>query len=288
MSDQIENHRVLEFNGRVEHLLQQQGSRFRMAVSESSYNGKSAEVVRQFGQVTAVRKQDRHADLPTVEVPHSRRWVDPRRYEFAEFEDQADRLRVMLSSSPEYAKAFAMSLGRAMDDEIIEAATGSAKTGETGGSTETFDTSAFQVAAGGVGMTIDKLRAAKRLFRAEENDLDNDPLYLAISAQEEEDLLNETQMISLDYNDRAVLVEGRLTRFMGFNFIHSERLADDGTTRSCFAWVKSGLHLGIWEGIRTPIDWIPRKQAWQTAGIMDIGATRTQQGKVVEILSTIS
>jgi hypothetical protein len=123
---------------------------------------------------------------------------------------------------------------------------------------------------------------------AAEVDLDMDPLYCAVSAREIRALFEETQVISLDYNTNAVLVDGKLKPFMGFNFVHSERLSNDGTDRSCICWARSGLHLGVWEGIRTPIDWIPERQAWQTAGVMDIGATRTQQKKVVNILCAIA
>lgn len=286
MSDTIETHRILAFQGRVEHLLQQGASRFRGKVSEGTYTGKSAEAVRQFGAVAAQKKVDRHADLPVVSVPTDRRWVDPTRYEFRDFEDDVDRLRTAMESSPRYAESFAKALARAMDDEVIQAATGSARIGEQGAGTETFDTTNFQIASGSASMTIDKLRDAKEKFLAQENDPDA-RYYCAISAKEHKSLLTETQAISLDYNNKPVLVEGMIMRFMGFDFVHTERLQDDGTDRSCFAWVEDGLHLGIWAGIRTPIDWIPEKQAWQTAGVGDFGATRTQQGKVVNILCAV-
>ena len=48
--------------------------------------------------------------------------------------------------------------------------------------------------------------------------------YVGMSGQQMDNMLNQAQAISLDFNDRPVLVDGKIMGFMGFNFIHSERL----------------------------------------------------------------
>jgi hypothetical protein len=240
--------------------------------------------VEQIGTVTAVQKQGRHADLSTVETPHSRRWVTPTTYQFRDFVDQPDTLRMLFSPQGHYARAFANALGRAMDDAIIAAATGTSVTGEEAGSTEAFDTTNYSIASSSVGMTVAKLISAKEKLLAAEVDED-DEIFVILASDQIEDLLGETQVTSIDYNSVRTLVEGGISRFMGMTFIHSERLAYTGSTdRYCLCWAKSGMHLGIWDEIRTPIDWLPEKQAWQVAGIGDFGATRLEQGKVVRII----
>ena len=282
MSDQITTARSLEFTTRVQHLLQQRGSRFRTAVMEGSHTGKQAVPVDQIGLVTAVLKTGRHADLPTVEVPHARRWVTPRTYQFRDFIDNPDTLRQLWSPNNQYAVSFANALGRAMDDEIITALNATATTGETATGTETFP-AANIIGTVTVGMTVTKLRQAMEFFRSNEVS-DDEEFYCAMASDQIEDLMNETQVISLDYNTNRVLVDGKLTPFMGFNFIHSERLnTDSNSDRQVLCWAKSGMHLGVWENIKTPIDWIPEKQAWQVAGVGDFGATRLELNKVVEL-----
>jgi hypothetical protein len=284
VSDQITVARSQQFNAVVKHLLQQKGSLLRSKVTEGSYTGKQAVAVNQIGLVAAQKKNARHAELPIVSTPHARRWVSPSRYEFRDFFDSADRLRMLFDPKSDYAEAFAMALGRAMDDEIIAAAFAASKVGEEGDDTEAFDTTNFQIVAGGVGMTVAKLRLAKRKFRAAQVPQD-EPLFCSITAAQHDNLLTETQATNLDYTDKPVLVDGRITRFMGFNFVDIERLGVDGSAaRRCIAWARSGLHLGVWEDVRTPIDWLPERQAWQVAGVGDFGATRTEQGKVIEIL----
>jgi len=108
---------------------------------------------------------------------------------------------------------------------------------------------------------------------------------VVITAQQHDDLLNEAQAISLDYNTRPVLVDGKITAFMGFNFVHCERLPVDGSSyRRVPAYAKSGVHLGMWNDINTQISMRDDKgYATQVYVKGTFGATRTEEKKVVEI-----
>ena len=129
MSNEILDWSVIDYKSTVELLLQQQGSRFRGMVVEDSYHGKSGAAVNQIGAVTAQKRTTRHADTPLIETPHDRRWVFPSDYEWADLIDDADKLRTIADPTSPYAVNGAMSLGRAMDDLIITAATASSLTG---------------------------------------------------------------------------------------------------------------------------------------------------------------
>jgi hypothetical protein len=120
---------------------------------------------------------------------------------------------------------------------------------------------------------------------AGEVDVDNEQLFAVITAQQHDDLLSEAQAISLDYNTRPVLVDGRITAFMGFNFIHCERLtADASTYRRVPVFAKSGLHLGMWNDINTMVsERADKGYATQVYVKGTFGATRTEEKKIVEI-----
>ena len=282
MSTQITTARSQEFTTRVEHLVQQVGSRLRECVETGSHTGKQAVPVDQIGTVTAVVKQGRHADLPTVEVPHARRWVLPTTYQFRDFIDNPDTLRMLWEPNNRYARAFANALGRAVDDEIITAFDASSTTGEAGSGSESF-ASSQEIGTATLGMTVTKLRQAMETFRAAEVS-DDEEFYCVMASDQIEDLMSETQVVSFDYNSNKVLVDGKITGFMGFNFKHSERLGTSGGDRKVMAWAKSGMYLGLWEDMKTPIDWLPEKQSWQVAGTLDCGATRLELQKVVRLL----
>lgn len=292
MADQIENWRVLQFNARVNHLLQQSRSKFREAVMEGSHTGKQASVVDQVGSVELLERHGRATDLDLVDIELKRRWVAPTRFGARKILDDLDQLEVLLSPKSNFAEALRKGANRKIDQVINSAFLGAAMIGENGASSETFDTTNSQIVHGSVGMTVAKLRTAREKFQLQEVDLDEEELYCAISPKQENNLLAETQVNSRDYNEtrdgKPVLVNGRLNKFLGFNFIVTNRLSIASTTRSCVAWVKSGMYLGMWSDVKTPIDWLPEKQSWQIAVTAYFGATRLENGRVIEIQCTES
>lgn len=281
MSNEILDWSVIDYKSTVEALLQQRGSKFRGAVMEDSYHGKSGAAVNQIGAVNAQARTTRHADTPLIETPHDKRWVNPTDYEWADLIDDQDKLKIISDPTSPYAINGAMALGRAMDDVIITAATGTALTGEDGTTSTAFSNTASTTSGG---MTVAKLREAMQLLLAAEVDVDNEPLYCAIGAQQHDDLLGETQAVSLDYTNKPVLVDGRIKAFMGFNFIDSQRLALSGTDRTAICWAKSGLHLGIWNDINARItERDDKSYSTQVYVKGTFGATRVEENKVVAI-----
>jgi len=282
-----------DFTTEVKLLLQQNDSRFGPAVTSRSFVGKDAKAVEQIGAVVAQKRTTRHADTPLIDTPHDARWVYPVDYEFADLIDEQDELRAIASFESSYVQNAANAMRRAQDDEIIDAFfSETTKTGEDAGTTTVWSTfvsanADHLIATGSVGMSVAKLRAAKKAFLAADVDIDSDPLFVSIGAEQHDDLLGETLATSLDYTTRPVLVDGRITAFMGFNFIDSQRLPLASTTRGCPAWAKSGMLLGIWNDVTGKVSERDDKSyATQVYAKTTIGATRLEEKKVVEILCT--
>lgn len=285
MSVEVPTHFVQQYKTNVELLLQQMGSRLRDKVSTDTYTGKAGKAIEQVGAVTAVKKTSRHADTPLIDTPADARWVFPQDYEWADLIDTQDKLRMLIDPTSSYAQNGAHAIGRAMDDEIIAAFHGASLTGENGTTSTVFPTG--QTITTGGGLTTAKLREAMQLLLAGEVDADRETIWCAISAQQHDDLLGDANVINLDFSRIPVLVEGKVTQYMGFNFVLSERLLLAGSIRSVPCWVPSGMHMGMWEDLRTEIDRRPDKSyATQVYVAATIGATRTQELKVVEIECT--
>lgn len=289
MSTEITTTFQNKYNANLQFLSQQMESRFRGSVDVEDCRGsEGARVVNQLGTVNPVKRTTRHADTPLVETPHDARWVYPEDYEIADLIDKQDVLRTIIEPSSKYARNQAMAMNRAIDDEIIQAFfSETTKTGKTGATTTDWTTYGSSVDATS-GLTVEALRQTREKLRAAEVDMENDPMFIALTAKQETDLLTETQIVSLDYNEKPVLVDGRITSFMGFNFIHSERLPVDGSSkRRCPAWVKSGMCLGIWQDIAGQISQRDDKSyATQVYASTTIGATRVEEAKIVEIKVT--
>ena len=286
MSFEVTTAFVQQYTTNVSLLLQQRGSKLRDSVTVGSYVGKAAKAVEQIGAVTAQKRVTRHGDTPLISTPHDARWVFPTDFEWADLIDDQDKLRMLIDPTSPYAINGAYALGRAMDGLIIDAALGTSKTGENGTDNTAFDNANQQIAAATTGLTIAKLREAKKIMLENEVDVDMDPLYIAVTAAQLDDLLGTTEVTSADYNTVKALVQGSIDSFMGFKFIHTELLGvDSSANRRVIAWARSGVHLGLWNDINSRISERDDKSySTQVYVKGTFGATRTEEGKVVEIL----
>ncbi len=285
MSFEVNTAFVQQYSTNVGLLLQQRGSKLRDCVTMGSYTGKAAKAVEQIGSVTAQKRTSRHSDTPLISTPHDARWVFPTDYEWADLIDDADKLRMLIDPTSPYAQNGAYALGRAMDTDIISAALGTSKTGENGTTSTAFSASQT-IASGSAGLTVAKLRNAKKILLANEVDVENDPLYIAVTAKQLDDMLGTTEVTSSDYNTVKALVQGNVDTFMGFKFVQTELLGvDSSSDRRVIAWAKSGVHCGVWNDISGKVtERADKSYSNQVYVKGTFGATRTEEGKVVEIL----
>ena len=289
MSFEVTTAFVQQYTTNVQLLLQQRGSKLRDCCTMGSYTGKAAKAVEQIGAVTAQERTTRHADTPLISTPHDARWVFPRDFEWADMIDDQDKLRMLIDPTSPYAQNGAYALGRKLDDIIIAAALGTAQTGENGSTATEFSTATQQIAVGATGLTVAKLRQARRILAANEVDLASDMLYIAVTAQQIDNLLGTTEVTSSDFNSVKALVQGDIDTFMGFKFIQTELLGLDGSgDRRCFAWAKSGMHVAMWNDINTKIsERADKSYAMQVYVKGTFGATRVDEKKVVEIICDV-
>ena len=281
MSAQITTAFSQQFSTNVQLLSQQRGSILRGGVSEESVTGEKA-FFDQVGAAATVKRTSRHGDTPVVETPHSRRMVTMDSYEWADLIDDADKVRMLIDPTSTYAQAAAAAIGRAMDDAIITAATGTAKTGKSG-STSTSMLSANQIANGSADLTVAKLIQAKKIL--DNGSVDPSiPRHIAVGPDQIEALLNTTSVTSSDFNTVKALVQGEINTFMGFQFHMSTRLAKSGNIRTCFAWAEDGIKLAVGKDVMSRIDERSDKSySTQVYYCATFGATRMEEAKVVQI-----
>jgi hypothetical protein len=289
MPDAITTANVIEFKANVALLMQQMDSRLRGMVTSDSYVGKQGSAVEQFGEATAQEVVNRHGDTPILDLPQDKRWVFPKDIEWGSLVDNVDKLRMRIEPTGAYTRAAAAAMNRKMDDIILAAFFAQAFKGENGTTAENFDTTNYQVAVtvGGAASSLNvaKLQSAvQKLLAANKGEL-GEPVYGAISSFEHDALLKEVQIANKDFGSSAVLVDGRVKRFMGVDFTLTERLSISGGNRLIPVWVKSGMHMGVWQDIQAEIAKRPDKRfSWQVYTYMTIGATRLESGKQIQVL----
>ena len=282
MSVQITTAFVEQYKANVLHLAQQKGSRLRDAVRTETVTGKS-HFFERIGSTAAQKRTSRHSDTPRMDTPHSRRKVSMDDYDWADLIDNEDKVRLLISPSSEYAMAGAWAMGRAMDDAIIAAATGTAYSGVAGGTSVSLP-AGNKVAHGGVGLSVNKLLNAKEILDAGDIDPD-EPRFVVCTAGQIADLLAITEITSADFNTVRALAAGQIDTYLGFKFIQSQRLGQDSTpNRQNIAFTKSAIGLALGSDISTKIsERADKNYATQVFLSMTIGATRIEEEKMVEI-----
>lgn len=299
MSVNITTFYVQQYAKILNQLVQQSGSRLRAFVTEGQYTGKAGSPVEQVGSVVMQPVNSRYGPMGRVDATTDRRWVYPSDFDLPQLFDNFDKLRLLIDPKSKFVKNAVDAAGRQIDDLIISALGGTAKTGETGGTSTVFATGNVvgvnQGAAAATGLTVAKIREAKRLLLTNEAiTMDSPDLYCVAGGKQLDNLLAEVQVVSTDFNStesgRPILNKGVIEQFLGIKFIHSERLGtatDDqsGTSTPVYLWQKDGMHLGIWNDITTNISQRHDLQSepWQAYVYMTAGATRLEEKRVTKI-----
>jgi Phage capsid protein len=277
--------------------LQQKASKLRGRVEEGTHTGaKIASPIQFIGAMTTRTPEGRFAPKKAAPQDYSRRWVSPIDKVGDQFVDNLDQLKTPIDPKSQLVSRAAAACARDWDDEIIRAATASSVIGQDAGSlsTEAFDTGNFQIAvnfkaSASVGLSVAKLNEARRIFEHYHVLDDEDAVTLVIGSTQHSDLRNQAQVTSADFNKNGgVLENGKVTRFMGFDIVVSERLPlVTADVRGCLAFVKTGMYLGMWQDLKTEILRRPDLEAnpWDISTIHSFGATRTELGKVVQVLA---
>ena len=286
MSVNITTSFVEQYSANVSMLAQQTGSKLRSAVDVETVRGKNA-FFDQVGVTAAQLKTSRHSDTPQIDTPHSRRRVSLATYEWGDLVDDADKVRALIDPTSTYARAAAAAMNRSLDDIIITAMNASASTGVAGGTSTPLPSSQKTATSDqSDGLSIAKLRSAKYIL--DNNDVDPSlKRYVVCGPKQIQDLLALTEVTSSDYNVVKALATGTVDSFLGFQFITSTRLNLDATytsDRLVFAFTEDAIKLAIGKDVTAKIsERADKSYSTQVYYSMDLGATRMEEEKVVQI-----
>lgn len=302
---------ILQFERQYDHLYQQMMSRLERYIR---VDPAPPGIMAAFGLLGPVADSEitgeRHGTTSWTDSPSTRRWVPKRVFEVAQMLDRQDDFAILINLQMGYAQNGVMTMERRADKLIIDAVTGTASSGAFGTESTTFDTTApvadgtggFQIAVGGSGLSIDKMRQARAIFDVREVGLDGVSMGMrefvwVTSAKGHQDLLEQTEATSTDYmgviivngaeqQNRMPLVMGRIPHYMGFDLVISNQLNQSGANRVNLAWHKSAMGFARWGGQRRI--WIGELPEHHIAtGVLiqeHMGSVRIQEKGVLSIL----
>ena len=241
-------------------------------------------------------RTERKAPTIAVNPTLTFRWISRGSYELVNDldEDDAEYLGELVVPTGRWVRDHVSAYHRLIDEVVTDAAVGTALTGEAGTTSTTFasELSGNQIAAGGTGLTVAKLRSANQILS--ESDLEGAELMgdgqpnasqriVVCTAEQIDNLLGDTQVTSADYNTVRALANGTVDTFMGFTFRRYEGLDKASTTRTCMAWVK-GAVVASKGSISTKIDLIPTEShKTQIRSTCRLGALALHREGIVQI-----
>lgn len=283
----VPKHAVLEFSAATAMLLQVRGGKFRNRVMNGSHKGEGASPVNQFGLVDMATPAGRFAPKNLTQIDVARRWVYPEDSDLTVPIDNFDLQRLIEDPKGPIAEAVAIAIAKKEDRQIIAAFDATAAVGVRGATSEAFDAN-FSIASGSVGLTVDKLREVRRKMAIANVDLEAERIQLAITPYQMDDLLSQIEVTSGDFVSGRALEEGRILRYLGMDIFETNLLPISSGTRSCFAFVKSGVHFGTWMAPETDVyqEKTLAGDPWMVSAKMVTGATRLENGRIVRVYCT--
>lgn len=237
----------------------------------------------QIGEWSMSKKVGRNPNTPSSDPNLARRMAIMENYHDAVMLDRADELKIISDPKSMYTQSGGFAIGRQMDDVIIDALGGDAKTGETGSTTTSLPASQI-IVNGSTGLTFAKVKQASRILN--ENDVEQENRVFVVSPRGIDDLLSVTEATSSDYATLNAIMSGSFDgkTWMGFEWVMSTRLDVASSIRQNFAFHKNGVCAGLPVGptIRTD-ERADKSYSWQVYYALDIGATRLEEERVVRV-----
>jgi hypothetical protein len=290
--DNTLNHYVNKYDDDLKLTFQQKQSRLEGTVTADYGVVGHAKSFDTLGQADMEPVQTRNEDIHHQNLPAGRRWIDLTDFDWADYVDSFDKLKVLEDPTNKYVMAGNAAANRRKDKTIIDAALGSAR--ETTGYGSSIVTSmvalpaAQKVLHGGTNITLAKIRTAKEILDTAEagSTEEGGERTLVITANQLNVLLGDSQLTSSDYNSIKALVDGNVNHFLGFEWKRVQSLPKTaGGVRSCVAYAKEAMGLGVGETVKTDVSQRKDKRGhpWQVYLMMSIGAVRGIDAGVVEI-----
>lgn len=291
----VPEHHVKMYTANVQAALTKKGGLLSGLTQSQDYKGEKAQIVNFIGEIEFTERETPYADTEVSELEHTQVWIVGTEYDAAILVDRLDTLKMIYDPTSPYVERMREAAAKKMDQVIMKAFFAARKVGKDGTETSAFlgrDT----LAHGGTALTVAKLRALKKLIKKRHIDTRMVKPFIAVTADEADDLLGEVAVGSSDFNAVKPLVDGEVSSFMGFTFIPYEDAGGSGTdgksipfytdgtlVRELPVWIPDGMHFGRWENLNIIINNRPDKNnIKQIHGTMTVGATRTEEGKVFQ------
>lgn len=217
-------------------------------------------------------------DVTPLNVTYSQVTATMSDYIAAEYSDIFSQQKVNFDERRELVQVVGNAIGRRMDQLVLDALNASS----------TSLTVATTIGGAGTNMNIEKLIEAKKLLDA--NNVPSEGRCMIIHANNLAGMLGETEITSSDFATVKALVSGDVDTFMGFKFVTLGDRDEGGlpkpSTRTCFAFHKDAMGMGIGMNQKSEINYVPEKTSFLVSSMFSAGAVAIDDEGIVKISCT--
>lgn len=198
----------------------------------------------------------RDATTQYANPPQSKRRAQLYDFGLAVLVDEFDEIKTLTNPMSELSQILGYALERKKDDLVLSQSTtqvggalGTAETvdeGANSSSATAFNTADYQIANGGSGFTMSKIRQSKRIMG--DNNVEMSDHFMFYSPKGMEQLLSDPTATSADYTTINALSSGGFpmdATWYGAKWRESTKLYKTGNIRSCLRIQKMGLGLAL-------------------------------------------
>jgi len=217
-------------------------------------------------------------DVTPLNVTYSQVTATMSDYIAAEYSDIFSQQKVNFDERRELVQVVGNAIGRRMDQLVLDALNASG----------TSLTVATSIGGAASNMNIEKLIEAKKLLDA--NNVPSEGRCMIIHANNLAGMLGETEITSSDFATVKALVSGEVDTFMGFKFVTLGDRDEGGlpkpSTRTCFAFHKDAIGMGIGMNQKSEINYVPEKTSFLVSSMFSAGAVAIDDEGIVKISAT--
>ena len=220
-------------------------------------------------------------DVTPINAAFSQVSVSMQDFVASEYSDIFNQQKVNFDERQELAQVVGNAIGRREDQIIIDAlnaaSAGSsvAKTVVTSGSATASNLNVGKILAAKKALDAKNVPAADRHFVIHANNLAG--------------LLGDERAISSDFQTVQALVGGTVNQMLGFTF-HIVGDRDEGglplatADRTCFAFHRSAIGVGVGIAPKTEINYIPEKTSFLVTAMLSMGAGAIDVDGIVDVV----
>ena len=217
-------------------------------------------------------------DVTPLNVTYSQVTASMSDYIAAEYSDIFHQAKVNFDERRELVKVVGDSIGRRMDQLVLDALAAASSPSTVG----------TDIGGTGTNLNLAKLLAAKKAL--DTNNVPSEGRCMVIHANGLSSLLDEQELTSSDFASVKALVQGEIDTFLGFKFVTLGDRDEGGlplpSTRTSYAFHRDAVGLGVSMAQKTEINYVPEKTSFLVSSMFSAGAVAIDDEGIVVISST--